>query len=1115
MFALLKDLFGALFGAIKKLFGPDAERDFKKGQPLIEEMHRHDEPLAALSDAELFAKTAGFRQVLQERTADLRSELDELDAQLRGDLEPGERGRLNDRQQEINDRIHEIEDSALDEIQPEAFAVVKDACRRLCGRKWDVVGTEEEWFMVPYDVQLYGGTVLHSGKIAEMATGEGKTLVAVAPLYLNALTGRGCHLITHNNYLAKRDAMWMGGIYNFLGLSVGVIQDARQTGGAEAYVLPAPDSVPQAFEWQPATRKQAYAADIVYATKDQVGFDYLYDNMATRREHISQREFNYAIVDEADSNLIDDARTPLIISGPVPDATNRYAEFKPLVEKLLRAQTQLVNKLVSEAEKRKDNADDEYDVGVDLLRATRGAPKNKRLLKVQQEEGIKRLIGRVESDFMRDKRMPEIDEGLYFVVDERGHTIDLTDMGRDLLSPDEQALFIIPDVSEEIGRIRKDESLTDDEKRLKEDEAYRGHQHRTEAVHNINQLMKAYTLFEKDVQYMVTEDRKVVIVDESTGRPQPGRRFADGLHQALEAKEGVKVEQETQTVATITLQNLFRLYRKMAGMTGTAETESAELWEIYHLDVVVIPTHRPIRRLDFEDQIYRTKREKYNAIIEDVQWLHERGLPVLVGTISVEISELLSRMLTRKGIKHQLLNARYHEKEAEVVAQAGQPGQVTIATNMAGRGTDIKLNPEVLHIERELISNPEVTLATDYNGRSLQEELTENPSGLQVIGTERHESRRIDRQLRGRAGRQGDPGSSRFYMSLEDDLMRLFGSERIAKVMDRLGAEEGEVIEHSMVTRSIERAQKKVEARNFEMRKHLLKYDDVMNQQRQVIYNRRRDILDRDSVHDQVMELVDDSVSALVTAHAQPGLPPEEWTWEDLSAEFSATFFTPFPVETEERAEIGDDELQERLLETARASFEARRQLVTEETFREVEKAVLLHTVDTCWQEHLHEMDELKEGVGFAGVAGKDPLLVYQKEAFEMFESLIARIDSESIRNLFQLRIDAGPPPEARRDTPSRSQLSDIHREATNLGFRGAPPAAPATPGVPAAGGDGMPLGRPADEAAPRQRGLVAAGSEGTDEAKKTPVRSGPKVGRNDPCPCGSGKKYKQCHGRG
>ena len=1108
MLAFLKDLIGTLVGALKKAFGSQADREFKKGLPVIEEINGFCQALTSMTDAELFQQTEGFRQRLRERTADLTTENTELDASLRGDLEPSERERLNERHQAIEEEIRTIESAFLDEIEAEAFAVIRDACRRLVGRSWDVVGGGEEWFMEPYDVQLYGGTVLHAGKIAEMATGEGKTLVAVAPLYLNALTGRGCHLITHNNYLAKRDAMWMGGIYNFLGLSVGVIQDARQTGGAEAYILPVPEAVPTAFDWRPAKRFEAYRADIVYATKDQIGFDYLYDNMATRREHISQREFNFAIVDEADSNLIDDARTPLIISGPVPEATNRYAEFKPLVEKLLRAQSNHVNKLVSNAEAKRESGADEYEVGVDLLRAMRGAPKNKRLMKVLQEEGVKRLIGKVEADFMRDKRMAEIDEELFFVIDEKGHTLDLMDKGRDLLSPDEQALFILPDVSESIGVVRRDTSLDENERRIKEDEAYRDHQQRTEAVHNINQLMKAFTLFERDVQYMVTEDKKVVIVDESTGRPQPGRRFADGLHQAIEAREGVKVEAETQTVATITLQNLFRMYHKLAGMTGTAETESAELWEIYKLDVVVIPTHRPIRRIDHEDQIYRTKREKYNAIIEDVTWLHERGLPVLVGTISVEISELLSRMLTRKNIKHQLLNARYHEKEAEVVADAGQPGQVTIATNMAGRGTDIKLNPDVIHIERDLITSPDVSLASDYNGRSLLEELIENPSGLQVIGTARHESRRIDRQLRGRSGRQGDPGSSRFYMSLEDDLMRLFGSERIATVMDKLGAEEGEVIEHRMVTRSIERAQKKVEARNFEMRKHLLKYDDVMNQQRQVIYNRRRDILERDSAHDQVVELMDTAINELVAAHAQPGLPSEEWTWEDLSAEFSAMFFTPLPIEDADRASCDLEQLETGLLAAAHGAYEYRRDLVTEEAFREVEKAVLLHTVDTCWQEHLYEMDELKEGVGFAGVAGKDPLLVYQKEAFDMFGSLIARIDSESLRNLFQLRVDSDQPAEPAR-AMSRGQLSDIHREATNLGFDGGTPA-----GGQGQGGDAMPLGRPAGPSAPRDRGLVAAGSEGADAAKKAPIRTGPKVGRNDPCPCGNGKKYKQCHGR-
>jgi preprotein translocase subunit SecA len=1094
-----------LVRALKKLFGSQADREFKKAETVLETVNRHASSYESLTDAEVFGKTAEFRSRIDETRGALRQESAQIERQLEGELEANERLGLSDRLAELEAAIRTVEAESLDALLPEAFALVKETCRRMCGRSWETVGGSEEWAMVPYDVQIYGGTVMHDGKVAEMATGEGKTLVATMPLYLNALPGRGAHLITHNNFLAKRDAMWMGAIYNFLGLSVGIIQDARQTGGAEAYLLPATDQVPTSFDWQPANRQQAYKADIIYATKDQIGFDYLYDNMATRRDQISQREFNYSIVDEADSNLIDDARTPLIISGPVPESTNRYAEFKPLVEKLLRAQSNLVNKLVAGAETKRSEGGDEYEIGVDLLRCTHGAPKNKRLMKILQEEGVKRLIGRVEADFMRDKRMSEIDEELFFGVDEKSHTIDLTDKGRDLLSPNEQALFILPDLSAKIDAVRKDAALDDDARRVAEDEVYRDHAYRTEAVHNINQLMKAYNLFERDVQYMLSEDKKVVIVDESTGRPQPGRRFADGLHQALEAKEGVKVEQETQTVATITLQNLFRLYNKLAGMTGTAETESAELFEIYKLEVVVIPTHRPIRRVDHEDQIFRTKREKYNALVDEVARLHEMHLPVLVGTISVEISELLSRMLTRKGVKHQLLNARYHEKEAEIVADAGQPGAVTIATNMAGRGTDIKLHEDVVRIERELL-NGDVTLADNFQGHSLRDELTQNPSGLQVVGTERHESRRIDRQLRGRSGRQGDPGSSRFYLSLEDDLMRLFGSERIATVMDKLGAEEGEVIEHSMVTRSIERAQKKVEARNFEMRRHLLKYDDVMNQQRQVIYNRRRDVLERDSAKEMVEELIDVAIDVLVGMHAPAGVHTEMWKWEDLATDFTNGFLAPFPYAAPERAQLDADTLRERLTEVAQESYALRQRLVDLSTYREVEKAVLLHTVDTCWQEHLHDMDELKEGVGFAGVGGKDPLIVYQKEAFDMFGSLLDRIDSESLSNLFRLRIDA-PDAVPSRPRTGRGQLSDIHREATNLGFAGSPPA----PG--GDGSAGLPLGRPKADS-PRGRGLVAAGSEGADSAKREPIRNEPKVGRNQPCPCGSGKKFKQCHGR-
>jgi preprotein translocase subunit SecA len=1090
-----------LSSLVKKVFGSQADRQFKRTMPQVEEITQLAAEYQRLDDAALQAKTAAFRQDLQARNADRRQRLAEVEKTLRGDMDPEERERLNDRYDELDKAIRDAETAFLEEIMPQAFAMIVDTCRRLLGDKWDRAGEPIEWDMVPYPVQVFGGISLHQGKIAEMTTGEGKTLVATMPLYLNAIPARGVHLITHNEYLARRDAMWMGPIYNFLGLSVGIIQDVHQT-GQEAFLLNAPEGVPSEFKWETANRQEAYAADIVYATCSQVGFDYLRDNMSVRLEDLMQREFNYALVDEADSILIDEARTPLILSGAVPDSTNRYKEMKPLVEKLIRAQTNLVNKIIAEAGKiAKEGGEYDYDTGIGLLRATRGAPTNRRLGKLLQEEGVKRLINRIEADYMRDKNLQEIDEGLYFVVDEKGNTIDLTEKGRDLLSPDEQALFILPDISIDVDEIRNDLALSDEDKILKEEEAHRTFAEKSQAVHNINQLMKAYTLFEKDVQYLVSEDGRVVIVDESTGRPQPGRRFADGLHQALETKEGVKLQHETQTVATITLQNLFRMYYKLAGMTGTAETEASELWEIYKLDVVVIPTNRPIRRLDQQDQIFRTKREKYNAIIDEIERLHQLELPVLVGTISVEISELLSRMLTRRGIKHQLLNARHHDREAQIVADAGQAAAVTIATNMAGRGTDIKLAPSVVRLDREVVES-DLTLDDKLpSGQITRQYLQENPSGLQVIGTERHEARRIDRQLRGRSGRQGDPGSSRFYLSLEDDLMRLFGSERIASVMDKLGAEEGEVIEAGMVTKSIERAQKKVEARNFEMRKHVLEYDDVMNQQRQVIYNRRRDVLERESAQELVEDMIEETLDAVLSPHVDANDLPEEWDWEGLQNEFSSTFFLGFTVPEEERTRIGAETLRQHLLDTVREAYQRRLDIVGTEIFREVEKAITLHTIDTCWQEHLHEIDELKDGIGFVGVGGKNPLIEYKRGAFDMFESLIARIGQETLRNLFQLRIDTG----ARALGPGQRQLGRVdavHRDATNMGFQGVEQAGP-----PVGAGPGQPLHDPS-----QLRGSGGGSDEG--HATRQPiVRNQPKVGRNKPCPCGSGKKYKHCHG--
>ena len=1078
----------------KKFFGSQATRQFKRTQPQVNQINQLAASYQSLSDAQLQAKTATFRHDLRTRNADSRQQLEAIEERLRGDLVPEEREQLNDQYGELDKAIRDVEVAFLDEIMPEAFAMVVETCRRLLGRAWDRAGESVEWDMVPYDVQIFGGISLHQGKIAEMATGEGKTLVATMPLFLNAIPQRGVHLVTHNEYLARRDAMWMGPIYNFLGMSVGIIQDVFQT-GAEAFLLRAPEGVPEEFRWERTDHKAAYHTDIVYANHSQVGFDYLRDNTAVRLEDLMQREFNYAIVDEADSILIDEARTPLILSGAVPDSTNQYKEMRPLVERLMRAQTNLVNKIIAGAgQTSQETGEYDYDTGIALLKATRGAPTNRRLAKILQEEGVKRLINRIEADYMRDKRLNEIDEDLFFVVDEKANTIDLTEKGRDLLSPNEQALFVLPDISIEVDAIRNDPDLRAEEKARQEEDAHRTYAEKSQAVHNINQLMKAYTLFEKDVQYLVSEDGRVVIVDEATGRPQPGRRFADGIHQAIEAKEGVKLQDETRTVASITVQNLFRMYHKLAGMTGTAETEASELWEIYKLDVAVIPTNRPIRRFDQEDQIFRTKREKYNAIIEEVDRLHALDLPVLVGTISVEVSELLSRMLSRRGIKHQLLNARHHDKEAQIVAEAGRAGAVTIATNMAGRGTDIKLAPKVVHLDRQSIES-DLTLDDKLpSGEGLRQYLQENPCGLQVIGTERHEARRIDRQLRGRSGRQGDPGSSRFYLCLEDDLMRLFGSERIAAVMDKLGAEEGEVIEAGMVTRSIERAQKKVEARNFEMRKHVLDYDDVMNQQRQVIYNRRRDLLEQESAREQIADMIEESVEGILASHINADGPAEDWDWEGLQTEFGSTFFLSCTLSADERADASVEGLREQLLAIVREAYQRRIDAVGEEIFREVEKSLALRTIDTCWQEHLHEIDELRDGIGFVGVGGKNPLIEYKRGAYDMFESLIGRIAQETLRNLFQLRIAIGP--EALGPTPSLGRINAVHQDATNMGFRGM---------------ESPPTGGPSQQPPPL-RGSGGGSSEGR-AVRQPVVRNQPKVGRNAPCPCGSGKKYKRCHG--
>ncbi len=798
---------------ITKIFGTKFDRDVKRIRPIVEEINQICEKLADWPDEKLVERTRYFQAELKELRDELRQQFEHED------LDKEERRK----------RFREEIDGYLETILPEAYAMVKEACRRLVNQSWEVCEIETVWEMIPYDVQLIGGIALHQGNIAEMATGEGKTLVATMPLYLNALVGEGVHLVTVNDYLARRDSEWMGEVFKFLGLTIGCIQ----------------------HDMDYDERRRQYTCDITYGTNNEFGFDYLRDNMAVALEHKVQRMHYYAIVDEVDSVLIDEARTPLIISGPVEGGPQQFKPMQPLVERLVKRQTEYINQMVSEAEKQlsaedSDDSEDSADAGISLLAAQRGAPKNKRLMKLIKEQGVRRLIQRAESMLTRDKKMHELDEELFYAIDEREHTINLTDKGRDMLSPEDKELFILPDITEGLHEIDNDEALSPADKQAAKEKLYEQHGERAEKNHAINQLLKAYSLYEKDVAYVVQEG-KVLIVDEFTGRMMPGRRFGDGLHQAIEAKEKVRVEGETQTVATITLQNYFRLYTKLAGMTGTAETAASEFWEIYTLDVMVIPTNLPIRRADYEDQIFRTRREKYNAIIEQIEHLQDRGLPVLVGTVSVEVSETLARMLKRKKIEHSVLNAKQHQKEAEIVRFAGNAGHVTIATNMAGRGTDIKLEKKVIDVEEidpevaeELKKIPEV------EGLGLEE--GQEPYGLHIIGTERHDSRRIDRQLRGRAGRQGDYGTSRFYLSLEDDLMRLFGSDRIAAVMDRLGAQDGEVITHKMVTKAIERAQRRIETQNFSIRKHTLDYDDVMNVQRKWIYERRLAALERPSI---------------------------------------------------------------------------------------------------------------------------------------------------------------------------------------------------------------------------------------------------------------------------
>ncbi len=1050
---------------LTKFFGSKHERDLKRIQPLVAEINAIYETVHELTDAELHDRSQALREKVKEATSAVVAEIAALNRQLRGEESSDNGAATNGREagasmEELRNRLADLEDEereiikeTLNELLPEAYALVKEACRRLCGQRWPVVGHEVEWNMIPFDVQLIGGIVLHEGKISEMATGEGKTLVATMPLYLNALAGKGVHLVTVNDYLARRDCEWMGKIFETLGLRAAFITN----------------------DMNPMQRREAYHADITYGTNNEFGFDYLRDNMAVRLEDRVQRRHHYAIIDEVDSVLVDEARTPLIISGPVEQNIDQYAQMKPRVERLVQTQGQMVSQLVNEAEKELEEGK-EYDAGIKFLKAERAAPKNKRFLKALQEAGVKKLIRSVESDYLRDKKMHELDEELYFVIDEKHHTIDLTEKGREQLSPNDPEMFTLPDLGEKIHELNTDESLSVSEKEEFKEKLTKEYADKSDRVHSISQLLRAYSLYEKDVEYVV-DNGKVLIVDEFTGRLMPGRRYSDGLHQALEAKENVKVEGETQTLATITLQNYFRMYHKLAGMTGTAETEAAEFWEIYKLDVVVIPTNQPVRRIDHEDQIFRTRREKYNAVIDEIVAAHEKKRPVLVGTISVEVSETLSRMLKRKGIPHKVLNAKYHQQEAEIVSLAGQPGAVTIATNMAGRGTDIKLGKGVvlapashqcalLHNARD--AQPLCPHLQEYKCRE------EVPCGLHIVGTERHEARRIDRQLRGRSGRQGDPGSSRFYLSLEDDLMRLFGSDRIAAVMDRLGVEEGEVITHRMVTKSIERAQKRVEGHNFQIRKHLLEYDNVMNQQREVIYDRRGNALNGQNLREEMLEGIKNFVQDKANLFAAAPYS-DDWDWEGLQNAFQRIFLISMPAELRERKTITREDLQEELAKQALTAYENKEQQVSPRLMREIERFAMLRVIDERWRAHLYEMDQLKEGINLRAYGQKDPLLEYKSEGFRMFKEMLGMIDEQVVELIFKAQI-AEPPP-VRRRMPV--QMTASHQSSEGLGFISPRSGASAPP----------PPGKP------------------------QPVVAGNKVGRNDPCPCGSGKKYKKCHG--
>ena len=1090
---------------LSSIFGNKATRDMKEIKPWVDKVKAAYPEIAALDNDALRAKTEELKAYIRNSAAEQRSKVEELKASVEN-TELEEREELFAQIDKLEKEILDIYEKALDEVLPAAFSIVKETAKRFSENEeitvtatefdrhlaatkdfvriegdkaiyqnhWVAGGNDTVWNMVHYDVQLFGGVVLHKGKIAEMATGEGKTLVATLPVFLNALTGNGVNVVTVNDSLAKRDSELMGPLYMFHGLSVDCIDKHQPNSDA---------------------RRQAYLADITFGTNNEFGFDYLRDNMAISPKDLVQRQHNYAIVDEVDSVLIDDARTPLIISGPVPKGDDQlFEQLRPQVERLVEAQKKLATQYLADAKRLiASNDKKEQEEGfLALYRSHKCLPKNKALIKFLSEQGIKAGMLKTEEIYMEqnNKRMHEVTDPLYFVIDEKLNSVDLTDKGVDLISGNsaDPTFFVLPDITAQLSELENEKDLTDEERLAKKDALMTNFAIKSERVHTINQLLKAYTMFEKDDEYVVI-DGQVKIVDEQTGRIMEGRRYSDGLHQAIEAKEGVKVEAATQTFATITLQNYFRMYHKLSGMTGTAETEAGELWDIYKLDVVVIPTNRPIARNDMNDRVYKTKREKYKAVIEEIEKMVAAGRPVLVGTTSVEISEMLSKMLTMRHIEHSVLNAKLHQKEADIVAKAGLSCAVTIATNMAGRGTDIKLSPEV-----------------------------KAAGGLAIIGTERHESRRVDRQLRGRAGRQGDPGSSVFFVSLEDDLMRLFSSDRIAGVMDKLGFKEGEMIEHSMISKSIERAQKKVEENNFGIRKRLLEYDDVMNKQRTVVYTKRRHALMGERIGMDIVNMIwDRCVNAI-----------EAPTYEDCKMDLLQTLAMETPFTEEEFRNEKKEKLADKAFDAAMELFKRKTERMAQiaypvikqvyenqghmyenilipitdgkrmyniscnlkaayeseckEVVKAFEKSILLHVIDEAWKENLRELDDLKHSVQNASYEQKDPLLIYKLESVNLFDTMVDKINNQTVSILMRGQIPVQEPQEVRQAAPEQRQDLSKYREQKQ------------------------------DLTDPNQQ--AAAQQDTREQQKREPIRVEKTVGRNDPCPCGSGKKYKNCHGK-